>query len=423
MKDRSEAQVERAYQDAKERYSAYGIDTDEVLSRLSGVEVSMNCWQGDDVAGFEGADSITGGGILATGNYPGRARNVAELRQDAELAFSLIPGKQRFNLHAIYLDSQKAVDRDEIAPEHFASWIDWAKKLGIGLDFNPTFFSHDKAAEGYTLASYDGDIRRFWIEHGKRCREIAADMGRKLGSSCVNNLWIPDGSKDDTTDRLRRRELLVESLDEVFAAKFPAEETLDAVESKLFGIGSESFVAGSHEFYLAYALTRKLVLTMDAGHYHPTEGIAEKLSALLPFMDKVLLHVSRPVRWDSDHVVLFDDATRAVGREIIRADALDRVILAVDFFDASINRIIAWVVGLRSTTKSLLAAMLEPNAMIREAEEAGRLGERLALLEDARTMPISAVWDKFCLEQGTPLGGEWLDAVRRYETEVLLKRS
>ncbi len=422
MKDRTEAQVERAYQDAKERYNAYGIDTDEVLARLSGVEVSMNCWQGDDVAGFEGADSITGGGILATGNYPGRARNVTELRQDAELAFSLIPGKQRFNLHAIYLDSQKAVDRDEIGPEHFASWIDWAKKLGIGLDFNPTFFSHEKAAEGYTLASYDSDIRRFWIEHGKRCREIAADMGRQLGSACVNNLWIPDGSKDDTTDRLRRRELLVESLDDVFSAKYPAEETLDAVESKLFGIGSESFVAGSHEFYLAYALTRKLVLTMDAGHYHPTEGIAEKLSALLPFMDKVLLHVSRPVRWDSDHVVLFDDATRAVGREIIRADALDRVVLAVDFFDASINRIIAWVVGLRSTTKSLLAAMLEPNAMIREAEDAGRLGERLALLEDARTMPISAVWDKFCLEQGTPLGGEWIDAVRRYESEVLLKR-
>ena len=423
MENRNPEQVEQTYQDARSRYKAYGIDTDAVLRKLGSVEISMNCWQGDDVAGFEGADSITGGGILATGNYPGRARTVSELRQDAELAFSLIPGKQRFNLHAIYLDSDTAVDRDEIAPEHFASWVDWARKLGIGLDFNPTFFSHDKAASGYTLASYEKSIRDFWIEHGKRCREIAAYMGRELGSSCVNNLWIPDGSKDDTTDRLKRRELLVQSLDEVFRQTLPAEQTLDAVESKLFGIGSESFVVGSHEFYLAYALTRKLVLTMDAGHYHPTEGIAEKLSALLPFMPKVLLHVSRPVRWDSDHVVLFDDATRAVGREIIRADALDRVILAVDFFDASINRIIAWVVGLRSTTKSLLAAMLEPNDLIREAEHSGKLGERLALLEEARTLPISAIWDKFCLEQGVPVGGEWIETVKSYEADVLTKRS
>lgn len=423
MEKRTHAQVETAYRDAKERYQAYGIDTDSVLARLAKVEVSMNCWQGDDVAGFEGADSITGGGILATGNYPGRARTVEELRKDAELAFSLIPGTQRFNLHAIYLDSDRAVDRDEVGREHFASWVDWAKHLGIGLDFNPTFFSHEKAADGYTLASYDEGIRRFWIEHGTRCRDIAAYLGRELGSACVNNLWIPDGSKDDTSDRLKRRELLVQSLDEVFKTPFSPSETLDAVESKLFGIGSESFVTGSHEFYLAYALTRKVMLTMDAGHYHPTEGIAEKLSALLPFMDKVLLHVSRPVRWDSDHVVLFDDATRAVGREIIRADALDRVVLAVDFFDASINRIIAWVVGLRSTTKSLLAAMLEPNDMIRAAEQAGRLGERLALLEEAKTLPVSAVWDKFCSEQGVPVGGAWLDTVKAYENDVLLKRS
>lgn len=424
MKDIDEKQVVNNYETARERFAAWGVDSDTALKRLSAVEVSMNCWQGDDVVGFEGADSITGGGIMATGNYPGRARNADELRADADTAFALIPGRQRFNLHATYRETDgKAVERDEVGPEHFSRWMDWAAERKIALDFNPTFFSHDKANEGFTLASYDESIRTFWIEHGKRSREISAAMGKRQGSPSLNNLWIPDGSKDEPTDRMRRRALLAESLDELYREKMDEKQVLDAVESKLFGIGSESFVVGSHDFYLAYALSRGLLLTMDAGHYHPTESIAEKLTALLPFMDKVMLHVSRPVRWDSDHVVLYDDATRAIAREIVRADALDRVYVAVDFFDASINRIAAWVVGMRGTMKSMLAALLEPVDRMREAEKAGDLGARLAVAEELKTLPIGAVWDKFCLDSGVPLGGAWLDEVKRYEKDVLAKRS
>ncbi len=422
MQDTDKNRIEESYRQAKERYAAYGVDTDRALKKLASIEVSMNCWQGDDVVGFEGADSITGGGIMATGNYPGRARNADELRMDADKAFSLIPGKKRFNLHGSYRESEKPVERDALAPEHFERWIEWAAEQKIGLDFNPTFFSHPKADDGYTLSSYDSGIRRFWIEHGKRCREVSAAIGERLGTACVDNVWIPDGSKDDPTDRMRRRHLLVESLDELFSEHLDPEHTLDAVESKLFGIGSESFVVGSHEFYLAYALSRKLVLTMDAGHYHPTESVAEKVSALLPFMRTLLLHVSRPVRWDSDHVVLFDDATRAIAREIVRADALDRVLLAVDFFDASINRITAWVVGMRGTYKSLLAALIDPMELMRKAELAGDLGTRLALAEEAKTLPLGAVWDRFCLDHDVPLGGAWLDEVQSYENDVLSKR-
>ena len=423
MQDVSRDAVERNYQQAKERFAHYGVDTDKAIGELERMPVSMNCWQADDVVGFEGADSISGGGILATGNFPGRARNAEELRADAEFAFRLIPGKHRFNLHASYRETDgSSVERDEVGPQHFERWIEWAERLGIGLDFNPTFFSHPKADDGYTLSAYDPEIRRFWIEHGKRSREISEAMGKRLGTACYNNLWIPDGSKDEPTDRLRRRELLLESLDAMYHDRMDPSYVLDAVESKLFGIGSEASVVGSHDFYLAYALTRKLVLTMDAGHYHPTESIAEKLTALLPFMDKILLHVSRPVRWDSDHVVLFDDATRSIGREIVRADALNRVAIAVDFFDASINRITAWVVGMRGTIKSLLAGLLEPLSQMREAEEAGDLGTRLALMEELKTLPIGAVWDEFCRRNDTPLGGAWIDEVKQYERETLVKR-
>lgn len=416
--------TQQRYQDARDQYAALGVDTDAALSKLRGFPVSINCWQADDVAGLEGADQITGGGILATGNFPGKARTADEIREDFECAHRLIPGTHRFNLHALYLEHRGTpVDRDQIEPSHFQGWIDWAKELGIALDFNTTFFSHPKANSGFTLASRDKGIRDFWIEHGRRCRRIAAHMGRELGTSCMDNHWIPDGWKDLPADRLIHRELLVESLDTMFAEKIDTNLTRDAVESKLFGIASESYVVGSHEFYLAYALSRGVVFCMDAGHYHPTESIAEKVSALLPFLPRLLLHVSRPVRWDSDHVVLFDDETRAILREISRADAWNRVDVAVDFFDGSINRISAWVIGIRSTMKAALYALLEPRELIRRAEDTGRLADRLALQEAAKTLPFGAVWDQFCAQEDAPIGTAWLAEVERYEQEVLARRS
>lgn len=415
--------VEESYRQAASRYSALGVDTDEAIKRLAGVPISVNCWQGDDVTGFEGADGLSGGGIMATGNYAGRARTPDELRADFEFASSLIPGTKRFNLHASYMDVPgKQIDRDQVEPEHFQSWIDWAAKLGIGLDFNPTFFSHPKADAGFTLSSKDPEIRQFWVEHGKRSRHIAAAMGKALGTPVTNNFWIPDGMKDMPADRLGYRLLLIESLDEIFTEEISEEHCIDAVESKLFGIGSESYVVGSHEFYLAYAISRGKLLTMDAGHYHPTEQIADKISAILPFTDRLMLHVSRPIRWDSDHVVIMDDATVATAREVVRSDALDRVYLAVDFFDASINRIAAWVVGLRSTLKSLLFALLEPTAELIRMETDGDFTGRLALGEEMKNMPFGAVFDKFCLEHGVPVGPAWLDAVRTYEQDVLSRR-
>lgn len=415
--------VEETYHQAASRYSALGVDTDEAIKRLAGVPISVNCWQGDDVTGFEGADGISGGGIMATGNYPGRARTPDELRADFEFASKLIPGTKRFNLHASYLEAAGAdVDRDQIEPEHFKNWIDWAKQQKIALDFNPTFFSHPKADTGFTLSSKDAAVRDFWVEHGKRSRRITAAMGKALGTPATNNFWIPDGMKDKPADRLGHRLLLIESLDEIFTERIGEDECIDAVESKLFGIGSESYVVGSHEFYLAYAISRGKLLTMDAGHYHPTEQIADKITAILPFTDRLMLHVSRPVRWDSDHVVIMDDPTVAVAQEIVRANALDRVYLAVDFFDASINRIAAWVVGLRSTLKSLLFALLEPTAELIRMETDGDFTGRLALGEEMKNMPFGAVFDKFCLDHGVPVGPAWLDAVRRYEQDVLSRR-
>lgn len=416
--------TESRYQDAKEQYAELGIDTEAALKTLQGFPVSINCWQADDVGGLEGVGEITGGGIMATGNFPGKARTAAEMRQDFEFTRRLIPGTHRFNLHAMYLENGgRPVDRDEVEPKHFEGWIEWARSLGIGLDFNTTFFSHPKADEGFTLSSREKGIRDFWIEHGRRCRRIAAHMGERLGTPCMDNHWIPDGWKDQPADRLVHRDLLVESLDSMLSEKLDPRHTLDAVESKLFGIGSESYVVGSHEFYLAYAITRGVVFCMDAGHYHPTESIAEKISALLPFVPRLLLHVSRPVRWDSDHVVLFDDETRAILREIARADAWNRVDVAVDFFDASINRISAWVIGLRATLKAALYGLLEPRDRLRHAEDSGRLGDRLALQEEAKTLPFGAVWDHFCEQEGVPVGTAWLKEIERYERETLAKRS
>lgn len=416
-------QVDQAYLRAKEQYAALGVDTDNALKRLSTVPISINCWQGDDVGGFEGTGELTGGGIMATGSYPGKARSPDELRRDFETAYKLIPGRHRFNLHASYLEhGGKKVDRNEVKPEHFSGWVDWARELNIPLDFNPTFFSHPLADAGFTLASKDKRIRSFWIEHGKRSREISAYMGRELGSACLDNFWIPDGYKDEPADRLGHREILIRSLDEIFETDYSETETLDAVESKLFGIGSEANVVGSHDFYLSYALSRQKVLTMDAGHYHPTESVAEKITAILPYTGKLMLHVSRPVRWDSDHVVILDDPTKAIFREIKRADAFDKVYVAVDFFDASINRLAAWVIGIRSSQKAALLALLEPTTRLLEAEEEEDYTTRLALSEELRTMPFGAVWDKFCAEQGVPVGPAWLDAIREYEEKTLSRR-
>lgn len=419
----SSDRIERAYQEAKDRYAELGVDTDRALARLADIPVSVNCWQGDDVTGFEGAEGLSGGGIMATGSYGGKARNAGELREDYEKAASLIPGTKRFNLHAVYLEhGGTPVDRDAVGPEHFQGWMDWAKQRGIGLDFNPTFFSHPKAEEGWTLASKDESIRKFWIEHGKRSREISEEMGKQLGTSCLDNFWMPDGAKDQPVDRLGHRELLSQSLDEIFREKKDPAHTMDFVESKLFGIGSESYVVGSHEFYIGYVLTRGVGLTMDAGHYHPTESIADKIPALLPFVGPMMLHVSRPVRWDSDHVVTMDDPTVAIAQELARADAFDRVHIGVDFFDASINRIAAWVIGVRSTFKSMLYALLEPTAYLRGEEEAGRLTNRLAVLEEAKNLPFGAVWDRFCAEHDVPVGPAWLPEIERYEKDVLSKR-
>jgi L-rhamnose isomerase len=411
-----------AFEYARERYAEYGVDVDAALARLSSIPISVNCWQGDDNGGFEGSTEVTGG-ILVTGNHPGRARTAEELRADFEVAHSLVPGSHRFNLHAKYLENGgQPVDRDAVELEHFRGWIEWARSIGVALDFNPTFYSHDLSADGFTLTSKDDSVRRFWIEHGKRSRNIAAGIGRELGTVCLNNLWIPDGWKDLPADRLAPRRTLIESLDEIYAQEIPDRYMIDAVESKLFGIGSESYVVGSHEFYLAYALTRDVMLTMDAGHYHPTESIAEKISALLVFLPRLMLHVSRPVRWDSDHVVLFDDETRAIMREIARADAWDHVYLALDFFDASINRVAAWVIGVRNTLKAVLFALLEPIEMVRAAERDGRLADRLALQEEAKSLPFGIVWDHYCEQSSVPAGTDWMPEIDRYEREVLLRR-
>jgi len=374
------AAVEKAYELARQRYAEFGVEADRAIETLAGIPISMHCWQGDDVGGFESDSGLTSGGMMATGNYPGKARTPEELRRDAETAYRLIPGRHRFNLHALYQDGPKVVERNEIGPAQFQSWIDWAKGLGIGLDFNPSYFSHPNAAGGFTLAGRDEGIRRFWVEHGVACRRIGEAIGRRLGSPCVTNFWIPDGYKDVTVDRKAPRERLRRSLDEIFAEKIDPASNLDSVESKLFGIGSETYVVGSHEFYLAYALENRKLLCLDAGHYHPTETIADKISSVLLFLDEILLHVSRGVRWDSDHVVIVNDDLRAIAEEIVRGGFLGRVHVGLDFFDASINRIAAWVIGVRAMIKALLGALLEPIERMRDREAAGDFTGRLALI-------------------------------------------
>ncbi len=418
----SSKKIASRYAEAKEIYSEIGIDTEKAMKVLSSVKISMHCWQGDDVGGFEVNETGLTGGIMATGNYPGRARNADELRKDAEKAFSLIPGKHRFNLHAIYLESgKKFVDRDDVSAEHFSNWISWAKEQGVGLDFNPTYFSHPKSSSGMTLSNPDKSIRKFWIEHGRRSREIASEFSMKLKGKTVNNLWIPDGMKDFPADRLGPRERLLESLDEIYSSKVPG-EVKDAVEGKLFGIGSEEYVVGSNEFYLAYAISRKKLVCMDMGHYHPTETIHDKLSAVLPFVQELLIHVSRPIRWDSDHVVIMNDDLLSLAKEIIRTDALNRVYLATDFFDASINRIGAWVIGVRSLQKALLFALLEPSETLKKLELSGRNAEKLALSEELRSLPYADVWNYFCESKSAPVGTSWIGELEKYEKEVLSKR-
>jgi L-rhamnose isomerase len=414
--------IEAAYRPACARYAELGVNVGKALQRLEKIPISLHCWQGDDVGGFENLGGTLGGGLVVTGNYPGKARTPEELRADLEKAYSLIPGKHRLNLHAFYGEfAGKKVDRDQIEPKHFANWIAWAKKNGLGLDFNPTCFSHPKAADGFTLSHADKGIRKFWIEHCIRSREIGAAMGQALGKTCVTNVWIPDGMKDTPADRLAPRARLAESLDAIFKKSISPGLNLDAVESKLFGIGSESYVVGSHEFYLGYAVSRKKLLTLDSGHYHPTEGIADKISSVLQFMPEMLLHLSRGVRWDSDHVVVLNDDLLAVAREIIANDYASRVHIGLDYFDASINRVAAWTIGTRNMLRALLIALLEPPA-IRAAEAAGDFTSRLAWQEEAKTLPFGAVWDYYCENKGVPAGEKWLAEVKHYEKAVLSKR-
>jgi L-rhamnose isomerase len=415
-----EAEIERSYVHARDRYAALGVDVELALSRLAGIAISLHCWQGDDVGGFEATGESIGGGLAVTGNYPGRARTPDELRADLDKALSLIPGTHRLNLHASYAETGgKKVERNEVRPEHFAAWIDWAKAKRMGMDFNPTYFAHPKAADGFTLAHSDPGIRAFWIEHGIACRKIGAEIGRALGSPCITNVWIPDGMKDSPVDRRAPRERLARSLDALFAEPIDPKLNRDAVESKLFGLGSEAYVVGSHEFYLGYAITRKKILCLDAGHFHPTEVISDKLSAVLCWLDEVLLHVSRGVRWDSDHVVTLTDELLAIAQEVIRGGYLDRVYLGLDFFDASINRIAAWVIGTRAFLRALLMALLEPIESLRSSEAAADYTTRLATLEELKGLPHGAVWDHYCLTKGVPVGLAWLDEVKVYERDVL----
>jgi len=415
--------VEKAYALAKERYAQWGVDTERALKALRGVAISLHCWQGDDVGGFENADGLTGGGIQATGNYPGKARTADELRQDLDKALALLPGRHRLNLHAIYAEMKgRRVDRDALGPEHFSRWIDWAKAKKMGMDFNPSYFSHPKAADGFTLAHPDPGIRRFWIDHGIACRKVGEAFGRALGTPCVTNVWIPDGYKDLPADRKAPRERLRESLDAIFKRPIDPRYHLDAVEGKLFGIGSESYVVGSHEFYLGYAVRNGKLLTLDTGHFHPTEGVADKISAVFAFLDEILLHVSRGVRWDSDHVVILSDDLKALAEELVRGGYLSRVHIGLDYFDASINRVAAWVIGTRAMLKALLIALLEPTGRLRALERAGDHTGRLALLEELKTLPAGAVWDRHCLAEDVPVGEAWLEAVRAYERDVLAKR-
>lgn len=421
MKDE---QIKKAYEAAKEQYAALGIDTDQAIEKLNTVSLSIHCWQADDVLGFENPEGGLSGGIQATGNYPGRARSIEELQKDIEKVLTLVPGKHRLSLHAIYGDfGGQFVDRDQIEPKHFQVWMDWAKKNDVKLDFNSTFFSHPKSESGYTLSDFDPEIRKFWIEHLRRCRRIAEEMGRQQGDACIHNIWIPDGEKDKTVSRMKHRELLKQSLDEALSEKIDTKYLKDTVECKLFGIGSESFVTGSHEFYMGYAVKNNMMLTLDAGHFHPTEVISDKISSMLLFVPEVNLHVSRPERWDSDHVVILTDELQALSEEIVRSGQIDRVHIGLDYFDASINRLGAYVVGIRSAQKAMLQAMLEPTEKLRDFELKNNNFQRMAYLEELKAMPWNAVYNYYCLQQAVPVADEYIASIQAYEDEVTSKRS
>jgi L-rhamnose isomerase len=416
--------IEESYKLAKEQYAALGVDTEEVIAGMEKLSISLHCWQTDDVGGFEkpGAE-LGGGGIQVTGNFPGKARTIKEMRADLDKVMSLLPGKQRLNLHAIYGEFDgRLVDRDQIETKHFQGWIDWAKERSIALDFNCTCFSHPYADDGFTLSSKNEKIRKFWIEHTKRCRAIAAEMGKQLGTPSVHNIWIPDGSKDTPVDRNVHRKLLKKSLDEIFAVKYPKKYLKDSVESKLFGIGSESMVVGSHDFYLGYALKNDIMITLDNGHFHPTEQVGDKISSILHFVDEILLHLTRGIRWDSDHVLTFNEELLFIAQEIIRCEALGRMNIGLDFFDGSLNRIGAYVIGTRSAQMAFLYAMLEPHQTLLKYEEKGKNFERLALLELLKSKPFGAVYDYYCMKSKVPVGEEYIDEILKYEKEVLLKR-
>jgi L-rhamnose isomerase len=415
----------KSYDTAREAYAQLGIDTDAVINRLAAIPISIHCWQGDDVGGFErpGA-TLSGGGIQATGNHPGKARSIEELRSDLEMVFSLVPGPHRLNLHASYGEFDgEFVDRDKIEAKHFAGWVEWAKKLGIGIDFNGTFFSHPLADSGYTLASKDPAIRRFWIEHAKRCRAISAWIGEQLGSPCILNTWIPDGAKDRTVDKIGYRKILKDSLDEIFSTPYSADHMRDAIETKLFGIGSEAFVVGSHEFYMNYAARNNKMLCIDMGHFHTEEDISDKLSSILLFQDEVLLHVSRSLHWDSDHVVLFTDKVRNVAEELVRSGKLEQAHIGLDYFDASINRVGAWSTGARSMRKALLFALLQPQQKLVELEEYGNGYAKMGLLEALHTMPFGAVWNRYCEKFSAPDDLAIIDMVALHEQKTLKERT
>jgi L-rhamnose isomerase len=418
----SETHLQQAYDIARDRYAAVAVDTGQALARLQAVSISLHCWQGDDVGGFENPGGDLTGGIAATGNYPGKARTADELRSDLDVVYSLLPGSHRLNLHAIYLEADQKVERNAIEPRHFSRWKDWAKANKHGIDFNPTCFSHPKSADGFTLAHRDEGIRQYWIEHCIASRKIGEYFGKELGTPAVTNIWIPDGYKDSPADRRTPRELLCNSLDAVLAEQIDPRYNLDAVEPKLFGIGSESYVVGSMEFYLAYALSRKILLTLDAGHFHPTETIADKISSLLLYLDQLLLHVSRGVRWDSDHVVTFNDDLQAITQEIVRNDALERIHVGLDYFDASINRVAAWTIGSRNALRALLMALLEPRELLRQYELEGDFSSRLALQEELKSMPFGAVWDYYCSTENVPIGTGFMKVIKEYEQKELANR-
>jgi len=418
-------QIEDSYKIAKEKYAELGVDSDCILQELYKISLSIHCWQGDDVGGFERPSSeLSGGGIIATGNYPGKARTIEELQKDLSKAFSLIPGNHRVNLHAIYGDfGSEFVDRNEINAQHFQPWINWAKKEKVGLDFNSTLFSHPKADSGYTLSSKTLEIRNFWIDHVMRCREISKEIGKQLEDKVIHNIWIPDGSKDIPVDRMGFRKILKDSLDRIFEKELDPKYVQDSLEGKLFGIGSEAFVVGSHDFYLSYAVKNKLMLTLDSGHFHPTESVGDKISAILPFVSGILLHISRGLRWDSDHVVTMNDQVVEIAEEIIRSNALDKISIGLDYFDASINRIAAWIIGARSTLKSILYAMLQPLEVLKSFENKEQLFQRLALLEELKSLPFGDVWDYYCYKHNVPVGKDWINNIEEYEKTELFKRS